>query len=70
MNGLAGVGHPQREQVNCHQLAAQPDRDLAEVDLGFPAGKVSLRDEPARVASALLNTDLRFPLGHVGLTTG
>jgi hypothetical protein len=37
VNGFAGVGHPQREQVHRDQLTAEPDRDLTEVDLGFSA---------------------------------
>ena len=66
MHRLAGVGHSQREQVHGDQLTAQPDRDLAEIDLGLSAGEVGLRDEPARVAAPLLDPDLRPALGDVG----
>jgi len=50
VDGLAGEGEPEREQHAGHRFAAQVDGDLAEVDLGFRAGTVALREE--HVASA------------------
>ena len=44
VDGLAAVGHAQRKQVAGDQLAAQPHRDLPEVDLTFAAGQVGLRE--------------------------
>lgn len=48
------------------QLAAQPDRDFTEVDLSFAAGQVGLRDEPTRLAAALLDADLGLAPGDIG----
>jgi hypothetical protein len=38
VDGLAGEGEPEREQHAGHQLTAQVDGDLAEVDLSFLCG--------------------------------
>ncbi len=39
MNRLARKRHPEAEQITGHQLSAEPDRDVAEVDLGFLPGR-------------------------------
>lgn len=65
VHSLAGVGEPQTEQRACDQLAAQPDRDLAEVDLGLPTGEVFLRDEGVRGFSTGLDADLAAAGGDV-----
>lgn len=52
--------------MHCHQLAAQPDREFSEVDLGFPPGQVGLWNEHSRLAAAVPGADLRAPFGDVG----
>lgn len=66
VDGFAAVGHAQREQVAGDQLAAQPDRDLPEVDLTFPAGQVGLGDEHVGLSAAVLGPHVGSPLPHVG----
>ena len=65
MHGLAGVGQSQAEQRACDEFAAQPDRDLAEVDLGLTAGQVLLRDERVRGFPTRFNPDLPASGGDV-----
>ena len=48
VHGPTGVGQSQAEQRACDKLAAQPDRDLTEIDLGLPTGQVLLRNEGVR----------------------
>ncbi|MFH9554486.1 hypothetical protein [Streptomyces sp. NPDC017435] len=65
MDGLARVGQAEREQIAGHKLAGEPDRDVAEVDLGFHAGLVSLRHECLDRCFPRLDQDLRLPVGDV-----
>lgn len=66
VDSLARVGHPQREQMTGHQVAAEPHRELAEVDLAFAARQVGLRHEHVRLATAVLDPDLPAPVRDVG----
>ena len=65
VHGLAGIRHPEREQVALDQHPGQPHPQLPEVDLGLHARRVMLRDEHLRRAAALLDADLRPAPGHV-----
>lgn len=49
-----------------HQLAAEPDRDLPDVDLSLPTRQVGLRDEHVGVAVAMLSPDLGSSFRDVG----
>lgn len=65
MDGLARVGQPEREQVAGHQLAGQPHRHVAEVDLSLRSGLVRLRNEGFHHASSGLDPDLLTPVSDV-----
>ena len=62
---LAGIRHPEREQVALDQHPGQPHPQLPEIDLSLQARRVMLRDEHLRRAAALLDADLRPAPGHV-----
>jgi hypothetical protein len=65
VHGLTGVGQSQAEQRACDQLAAQPDRDLTEIDLDLPTGQVLLRNEGVRGFAPGLDADLTPAGGDV-----
>jgi len=58
VDGLARVRQAEAEHRRGHQLAAEPDHDLPEVDLRFPPRQVLLRDESVRRFPTRLDTDL------------
>jgi hypothetical protein len=47
-------------------VAAQSHADFAEINLGFSAGQVGLRNEHPGHATAALDADVWSPFGHVG----
>lgn len=65
MDGLARVRQPEREQVAGHQLAGQPHRHVAEVDLRLRSGLVRLRDEGFHHTPPGLDPDLLTPVSDV-----
>ena len=65
VHGLAGVGESQTEQRAGDQFAAQPDRNLTEVDLGLPPRQVFLRDECVGGFPTRFDPDLAAPDGDV-----
>ena len=62
---LAGIRHPEREQVALDQDPGQPHPQLPEVDLRLQARRVMLRDEHPCRAAAFLDADLWPAAGHV-----
>ncbi|MGW5677962.1 hypothetical protein ACWEV4_23255 [Streptomyces sp. NPDC003860] len=65
VDGLARVGQPEREQVAGHQLAGQPHRHVAEVDLRLRSGLVGLWDEGFQHAASGLEPDRLTPVSDV-----
>jgi hypothetical protein len=65
VDGSSAAGQPQREQKHLRAHPAQIDPQIGEIDLGFRAGQVSLRDEPSLNGSTGLRGDLGPPLGDV-----